>query len=102
MSREEEIDYYKKLLVLQEDFLEYSMLGFLESIAVGEGMIFGSQARGVSVWLVSIRDGRIIRSDLSRKEIKAIIEAPICDFLCFMGEDDAKIFVELFGEALKI
>lgn len=101
MNREEEIDYYKKLLVLQEDFLGYSMINFLESIS-DRGMIFGSQVRGTSVWLVSIRDGRIVCSDLSRNEIKAIVESPFLDFLCFMGEDDAKIFVDLFGEALKI
>ena len=93
----EEREYYEKLLKLQEDFLEYNMRRLLLTFSKTSDFM-GRGERWIT--LLSTITGDLITTKLTREEMKEISKAPICDFLCFWGIEDATIFRDLFKGAL--
>ena len=98
----EEKEYYQKLLKLQKDFLEYDIRNLLLSFSDSSSGFIGSFVRNGErdIILLSTITGDIIKANLTRKEMKEIATAPLCDFLCFLCEEDAIVFKDLFKGAV--
>lgn len=100
INEEKEKEHYLKLLELQETVLEYSVINFFKTLVEQPNSSISLTAN-IRVWILDINNGSMFSTLLYKKDIKSILEAKYCTFLCFLSEIDAKIFKDLFGNLLQ-